>query len=346
MNAPSPPSTKSLRPSQSQINFFDSRALCGMTAPESTLLVIGGAGELGRAVVSASLTQWSGRVVATYHRTPPPKSLLSSERIAWTVLDCSDHNAIRTLLVSGPFITSVIYCAVPRHGGAAGAGGTSVRCGIVDDTLACAEAAAMIGARFVAISTDLVFDGKKRAGELYKETDNTSPSNAYGRYKVEMENRLRDISGNIVIARTSLILTMDDGEGMTAGVFGKGVQFVVDAINGKHGEIEIFCDELRCMSFSEDLAAGLIELANPNCVHRGLIHLVSDEVTNRWELAKLLARRLGIEEKLGKFAKCGLSKDSGLNRPLNCALDTTLRKQVMKTHIRGITERLGGNLEQ
>lgn len=52
--------------------------------------------------------------------------------------------------------TGVIYCAVPKHGGAAGKGGDKVMNGIVDDVVAAAEASVIIGARFIAISTDQV----------------------------------------------------------------------------------------------------------------------------------------------------------------------------------------------
>ena len=52
--------------------------------------------------------------------------------------------------------SAVIYCAVPKQGGAARQGGYDVMTGICDDVVAAAEAAMMISARFIAISTDQV----------------------------------------------------------------------------------------------------------------------------------------------------------------------------------------------
>lgn len=205
--------------------------------------------------------------------------------------------------------------------------------GIVDDVINCAEAVVMVGARFVAVSTDLVFDGELPAGKLYDEGSVALPRNAYGKYKKEMEDKLLQLSGQVVIARTSLILTVDGG-------FGKAVQFVVDCLEGKHGEIEIFTDELRNMSFSDDLGRALVELGKKRCQFSGVIHLVSDEVTNRWDLTQRLAKRLGMEDKLGVTARSGLSANSGLNRPLNCGLSTELRRKVLETNIRGVSERL------
>jgi len=228
----------------------------------------------------------------------------------------------------------VVYCAVPKHKGAnQKAGDSSIRAGIVDDVVSAAEAAAMCGAKFVAVSTDLVFDGHLIPGEKYTVSSQVCPTNQYGKYKAEMERQLAQISGNIIIARSSLILTLPNG---------RAVQFVRDAIDGKHGKIELFSDELRNMSFSDDLGKALVELAGKCVTHRGIVHIVAGETTNRWELAKLLAQKYDMVEKIHsrEYAVVGLSKNSGMNRPLNCALDDTLTKKILKTKIRGVTERL------
>lgn len=302
----------------------------------ATLIIIGATGELGEKTLDAAISEdgtgWPGKLIATYNNSAPPKF---HERVSWLKLDCADHKSVRELLASQNRLGAVLYCAVPKHGGAGGIGGDSVRAGIVEDVVNCAEAAVMLDARFIAVSTDLVFDGKIPEGERYEESSLTCPPNPYGKYKVEMERRLLGLSGKVVVARSSLILSMEGGK------FGKGVQFVVDCLEGKHGEIEMFTDEWRNMSFADDLGRAMVELAKEECGHTGLIHLVSDEVTNRWELAKLLAKKLGLEDKLGVYAKSGLSSQSGLNRPLNCALSAKVRQAVLKTEIRGISEHLG-----
>lgn len=305
----------------------------------STLIVIGGTGELGRKTVQAAEatdgTGWKGKIIATY-KTSAPKQ--TSKRVQWHCLDCGDHKSVRSFLLSQEQIGSVLYCAIPKGGNASAKHNDVLRNGIVEDVVNCAEAVTILGVRFVAVSTDLVFNGQLPADQTYDEESPTCPINAYGEYKAEMEKRLLSICGKIVIARTSLILTMDDGE-----EYGKGLQFVVDCVRGKFGAIELFTDELRNMSFADDLGVAMVELGQPDCEHRGVVHMVSDEITNRWELAKLMAKRMGMEEKLanGNTAKSGLSSQCGLsNRPLNCSL-SKLRATVLKTKIRGITERLG-----
>lgn len=304
----------------------------------STLLIIGATGELGIQTVLAAQSNlasaWSGKIIATHHNSPPPHF---HTRVTWIPLDCSDHKAVRTTIASQSHLGAVIYCAVPKHGGANSKHSSSVRLGIVDDVVNCAEATVMVNARFIAVSTDLVFDGNLSNHKRYSEADQANPTNAYGKYKHEMEQALLKLSGNIIIARTSLILTMPDQQGKGMG---KGIQFVVDCLQGKKGTIQLFEDELRCMSWSDDLGRALIELAKPDCNFTGLIHLVSDQVTNRWQLAKALAKKLRLEHQLGVYAKNGLSKESGMNRPLNCALSTVNRRNVLKTKFDGVLDRL------
>jgi len=130
-----------------------------------------------------------------------------------------------------------------------------VRRGIVDDVVHMALSANARGpVRFVAISTDQVFDGK--AGIKYSESFERSPTNPYASYKCEMEDKLLALNlPDLLICRTSLILTLDPP--------GKAVQFCKDALMGTK-EVTLFTDELRNMSWVEDLASALIELAlNP-----------------------------------------------------------------------------------
>jgi dTDP-4-dehydrorhamnose reductase len=158
-----------------------------------------------------------------------------------------------------------------------------------------------------------------------------------------MEKSLEGMS-NVVVARTSLVLTL--GDGSATRPHGKGIKFIVDALTGtlpgqSGTAFTLFTDELRCMSFSDDFAAALVELAGPDCDHEGLIHVVADEVSNRFELARRVAAHLGLSAKFGVNVVAGLSAQSGMNRPLNCALSTELLVSVLKTvRVRGISDRL------
>lgn len=97
--------------------------------------------------------------------------------ISWVQLDCQDHDAMKNVLgETKP--DAIVYCAVPKHGGANGKGGDEVRRGIVDDVVNCAKMANDVNVkRFIALSTDLVFDGTLLAGKRYTESDVVNPTN-------------------------------------------------------------------------------------------------------------------------------------------------------------------------
>jgi len=333
----------------------------------STLLIIGATGELGAAtLLAARAASLSRPIHATLHATPPAPALAAAAS-AWHPLDTGDHVALRRLVIDvAP--AAVLYCAVPGgHGGAnsSGADAAPFRGGVVEDVAAAAEAVAMAGGRFVGVSTDLVFDGTK--GSPYTEADAVAPLSAYGKCKAEMEARLTAMGGDdVLVCRTSLILSMagagmavlprsgsassDSGAAAAAASpppsgprfldapMGKGLRFVADCVAGRKGDLALFSDEVRHMSWAHDLGAALVELAARRGVG-GLLHLVADAPTNRWEVAVALARRAGLEG--GGGAASGLSASSGLNRPTDLRLDTgRLAGLGLRTRLRGALERL------
>lgn len=330
--------------------FSDSSPLSSFTLiMTKSVLVTGASGELGFQVVlkAAQVSSPFDKVFATYYRSPPSDSeRKATANVEWIRLDCSDHAAARELLKKTA-ACAIVYCAVPKHGGANGKGGDTVYSGIVTDVVNLASAKPS-SARFVALSTDLVYDGKIAEGKRYTEEDAVSPTNAYAQAKVDMERQLAAIE-NVVVARTSLILTMADEPSDTAVRLshGKGVKFVIDAMDGvlSNGSepFQVFTDEKRNMSFSDDLAAALTQLASPSCEFEGIVHLVADEVTTRYELACRLARRRSKEDCIGKTFVAALSAESGMNRPLNCALDSSRLNHLLAgtgVRIRGLSERL------
>lgn len=293
------------------------------------LLIVGATGELGYATLKAfsSSPFWKEqKVYATYFHHPPATDKHLPSAAVWSFLDFNDHESIRKLL-SDVSPSSVICCSVPSHQGASSQSSMFLRQGIVENVVALAEASKMIGARFIAISTDQVFDGKLINGR-YKEDDPINPTNPYASYKAEMEEQLLNLGGDILICRTSLILTLNPP--------GKAVRFILDAFEPENN-IALFTDELRNMSFSEDLGSALCELAVPGHPARGLLHLCSDEPVSRYDLALKLAPHFNKDPKKLKAASSASSKQY---RPLNLSLDNSKAKSLLKTEIRGVSKRL------
>jgi dTDP-4-dehydrorhamnose reductase len=279
------------------------------------LLVVGGSGELGRQIVAAA-GAWE--VHATFLTRPP-----SAPGATWHSLDIADRRAVRALVAQvGP--AAVIHAAASGHTQARAGSDADFVTVIVDGGRYVAEAAAEAGARCIALSTDLVFDGVRGN---YTEEDPPSPIMLYGQAKADMERALLALETDTAIVRTSLILTLEP--------MGKHVDWIVSAL--RRGERRtLFTDELRCPVWSDELAAALLELTELD--YRGLLHVAGPEVTHRYALGLALAAHFGLDP---APIVPGLSAESGLDRPLDCTLDSRRAYALLKTPIRGVSARLG-----
>jgi dTDP-4-dehydrorhamnose reductase len=285
-----------------------------MSRSSRRLLVIGGSGELGQQLVSAAR---DCEVHATYLTHPRPVN-----NAGWHRLDITDRQAIQQLTAQlRP--DAIIHTAVSDRDRPKFSSDAGFRAAIVDGGRYVAEAAAEAGARCIVLSTDLVFDGTQGN---YTEEDPPNPIMAYGQAKADMEHALLAMGTDLVIVRTSLILTLEP--------MGKHVTWIVDAL--RQGEARnLFTDELRCPIWSDQLAAALLELSTLN--YRGLLHVAGPEATHRYALGLALADHFGLDSSL---ITPGLSAESGLNRPLNCSLNCRRAYRLLKTPFQGVHARL------
>jgi dTDP-4-dehydrorhamnose reductase len=278
------------------------------------LLVLGGRGELGQQVILAA-GGWD--VHATYFTRPSPVS-----QVIWHRLDVTDRNVVQRLMAQlRP--DAVIHAAVSDRDRGKFPSDADFFAAIVDGGRYVAESAAEVGARCVVLSTDLVFDGEK--GD-YTEQDAPHPIMPYGQAKADMERALLALETDVVVVRTSLILTLQP--------IGRHVAWIVDGL--RQGERrDLFTDELRCPIWSDELAAAVLELASID--YRGLLHVAGPEVTHRYALGMALAHHFGLDT--SPIAPA-LSAESGLNRPLDCSLNCSRAYALLKTPIHGISDRI------
>ncbi len=278
------------------------------------LLVLGGSGELGHQVVIAA---GGYDVHATYFTRPGRAS-----NAAWYRLDVTDHQSVRRLIAQlRP--DAVIHTAVSDRDRAKFSSDADFRAAVVDGGCVVAEAAVEEGARCIVLSSDLVFDGKRGN---YTEEDPPNPIMPYGQAKADMEDALLAMGTDLVIVRTSLILTLEP--------MGRHVAWIVDALH-RGVRRDLFTDEFRCPIWSDELAAALLELAVLD--HRGLLHVAGSEVTHRYALGMALADFFSLDSSLIVPA---LSAESGLNRPLDCTLDCSRAYAMLRTPIHGTSARM------
>lgn len=133
-----------------------------------------------------------------------------------------------------------------------------------------------VGARFVHISTDAVFDGEK--GQ-YTETDDPNPINVYGRTKLTAENVVQESHANAVVIRTNIY-----GWNATAG------RSLAEWMLGKlraGEELPAFADAYFSPIYVGSLADCLLELASTNIT--GVVHVSGRERCSKLEFAECLA---------------------------------------------------------
>src|SRR5262249_52796679 len=120
---------------------------------------------------------------------------------------------------------------------------------IVEGSTSLARAAARIGAAFLHISTDMVFDGDRAP---YDEDAAPSPVTSYGRAKAEAERRVVEACPGAVIARLPLLYALDPPDP-------RGARMAADLQAGL--PVVLFTDERRCPAEVGDVAQALLEAA-------------------------------------------------------------------------------------
>jgi len=140
-----------------------------------------------------------------------------------------------------------------------------------------AESAEKIQAKFLHISTDYVFDGRKNTP--YLETDLTNPLGVYGQSKLRGEEEIKTVNSQAIILRTAWVY----------GSYGKS-NFVKTMLRlGKEREeLKVVVDQVGSPTWSKDIAAAithlLINVDNPT----GIYNFTNSGVASWFDLTKAI----------------------------------------------------------
>lgn len=147
-----------------------------------------------------------------------------------------------------------------------------------------ASISAHIGARFIHVSTDMVFDGSKSP---YRSTDMPYPRSEYGRQKLEAEKRVLSVTDeNLAVLRVTLL-----NGNSPLGRRSQHEKILRALVSGK--KITLFEDEIRQPCSVENLSDVIVELIErPNL--NGLFHWAGKEEISRYELGLRILKRFGI----------------------------------------------------
>ncbi len=199
----------------------------------------------------------------------------------------------------------------------------------VEGTAHLVEAARGIGARFIFLSSDLVFDGR---AERYDEASPTSPLSVYGRTKVEGEELVRAGSDDFAIVRTTVMY------GWSSRYTESMAEWILRGLQEGH-ELNMYHDQYRQFIFINDLVAVILELIQREASLNETILVAGPELISRYEFAQRLALTFGLP----RASIRPLSFDSTPQvafTPKRLCLDTGKAARILKTPLRGIDDGL------
>lgn len=174
-----------------------------------------------------------------------------------------------------------------------------------------AEASENAGAKYVFLSTDNVFDGRK---ETYLETDKAHPLNQYGKTKVAAEEMLEASSIDFLVIRTAVLY----------GIGGIGKPSFATWLISKleNGEkVKAVTDQKNNPTFVDSLAASILKLCEKN--ERGIFHVSGKDCISRYEFSLQIAEAFGFgkemvipvsSSELGQIAKRPKAVNLGIGK--------------------------------
>jgi dTDP-4-dehydrorhamnose reductase len=144
-----------------------------------------------------------------------------------------------------------------------------------------AAAAAAVGARIVAVSTDYVFDGTL-TGRPYVESDPTAPIGAYGRTKRAGEEAVMGHNPDHAIARTAWLF----------GAGGKSFPDTMLKLAADRDAVAVVTDQVGSPTWTGHLSPALLDLAASDAT--GVFHTAGGGRCSWHELTVELYRVAGV----------------------------------------------------
>jgi dTDP-4-dehydrorhamnose reductase len=153
-----------------------------------------------------------------------------------------------------------------------------------DGAVNVAVAARRSGAKLLFLSSDYVFDGKKKTP--YETDDERNPQSVYGRSKAEAEVRLREEYPECCIARTSWLF----------GVGGKCFPDTILKLAATRPALDVVDDQRGSPTYTVDLARAIIELCRNDA--QGIVHVTNRGDCSWFEFAQKIVGEAGLRTQI------------------------------------------------
>lgn len=220
-----------------------------------------------------------------------------SERVLpWPAL-AMPYGDVAALTAALTGFDAVVHCAIANDFERLQADRRYARDSYVGLTSRLVHAANAVGARFVFLSSDWVFDG---TGHLVPEDEPVNPVNFYGLLKALGEQVVEDLTADGAVCRVGGVMGQNRLHGMGPRSqdvgFGYFVASLVQALSA--GESFTVWDppgvnEVATIALASEIGAGIDRILSRGA--HGIFHLVSDEPVTRRGLAQAAAHVFGLD---------------------------------------------------
>ncbi|ASN14853.1 dTDP-4-dehydrorhamnose reductase [Pantoea sp. PA1] len=170
-----------------------------------------------------------------------------------------------------------------------------------------AQAAKLVNARLIHISTDYVFDGLKKT--TYSENDPPCPINFYGLSKWEGEKRVFEVLPEAIVIRTSWMFSE----------YGNNFVSTMLRLAQTRSELHVVNDQYGCPTYAGDLAEAMIHLAG-SPENMGIYHYCGDIAVSWCEFAQAIF--VAAEKEVNVRGITSSQYPSAATRPARSILNT------------------------
>jgi dTDP-4-dehydrorhamnose reductase len=211
-----------------------------------------------------------------------------------------------------------------------------------DGARAVASAAADRGVPVIHLSTDYVFDGKKKGP--YSEIDPVSPQGVYGRSKLEGELAVAEANPKHIVLRTSWVYAP----------FGSNFVRTMLRLTAERDRLQVVDDQSGCPTYAPDIAEAIIAIARKwagsdwHSKYAGVTHMAGPDVRTWCGFAREIVQRAG--ERGGRLIPVDPISTSDYptpaTRPANSCLSSERLQAVFGLRLPPLTSSLDDCLDR
>ena len=188
-----------------------------------------------------------------------------------------------------------------------------------------ARTAQEIGARFIQISTDAVFDGGRG---MYTEMDTPNPFSQYGETKL--------LGEQAASSETSALILRTNFFGWSPSGTSSILEFFVNALEGNH-HVKGFTDFTVSTTYVESLLDAIWALNSRKA--EGVFHIASKDPMSKYDFGIEIAKVFSLDAQLIEAVSETIEPRAGVNKR-NISLDSTKYENftglVLPTQLAGI----------